>query len=153
MQILKGKKDSHSEINQYVSEKDTQVISIDKWASNAKANKQAYEATTFGKTKEDIENEYNKSVLAGVDEFINNYPPNFGVEIFPEAVDESGYWKKDVLLIAMKNVDKWRAFKQRIKCSLLEWFKWDGISDPLEAEENALAKIKELVNNQKSEIK
>jgi hypothetical protein len=153
MQILKGKKDSHSEINQYVSEKETQVISIDKWASNAKANRQAYESTVFGKTKEDIENEYNNSVLDVVNEFMSSYPPNFGASIFPEAVDEEGYWKKDILFITCKNFDKWSSFLHKVRRSVLDYSKWDEVSDPNEVIDKAIGYFKSLANNQKSEIK
>mgnify|MGYP003403032783 CR=1 FL=1 len=101
MQILKGKKDSHSEINQYVSEKETQVISIDKWASDAKAYKAASDATMFGKTKEDIQKELKESYEYHVNEFCDKYPANFARYNYPVFVkvndDDTVEWDKKAL--------------------------------------------------------
>ncbi len=140
MQILKGKKDSMPEINPFASEKDSVTISLDKWASDAKAYKQAYEA---GKS-EDPEADYTKARWEIVNELINNYPPNFATEIFPEAVTEDGYWNKDVLFTTTALTDRWQLFKFRLRSVLLEYANWDGISDPLALEEATLEYFKTL---------
>lgn len=156
MQILKGKKDRMPEVNVYAglqSSANQTVISLDKLADQSKAYKRSYETSMIGKTKSDVEQEWLDSRLVCVEDFIRDYPPNFGVGLLPSVTTEDGFWNTEVLLIATANWDSWTRFRNAVSKNLLEWAKWDGNSDPREAEENAIAYIKQLANNATSENK
>lgn len=152
MQIMKGKKDRQPEINQYADMKNSHVqeIKLETWVNNAKAYKEAYEASKSENPLQDWVNSKNEMV----NDFINTYPPDFAREKVPELtqlIEEKFYWNKDALLILVEDVARWNHFIKTIEKEVLNWYGWDGVSDWIEALDAAKLKIQELINNPDSE--